>query len=86
MPITRITRAHHTLRPALELPNVPIADNFGPGIGGCDSRMSHLDASLWTRIDLHIRSKMAWSHPSVPLDQMQWAEPVTPAGSAHFLI
>ena len=40
MPITRITRAHHTLRPALELPNVPIADNFGPGAGGCNSRMS----------------------------------------------
>ena len=57
----------HTLRPAPELPNVPIADNFGPGAGGCESRMSHLDASLWTRIDLQIRSKMAWSHPSVPL-------------------
>ena len=25
--------------------------------------------SLWTRIDLQIRSKMAWSHPSVPLVQ-----------------
>ena len=37
-------------------------------VHGCDSRMSHLDVSLWTSIDLQIRSKMAWSHPSVPLE------------------